>query len=61
MTELQVGYHRISDDSVSSSRWSIEEAAEFILELSQDDDVDHAWFRTAEGGPYTFKEGGINL
>lgn len=44
---LRLGYHRVSDDSVSSAWLTIDEANEQIKEMMLIDhyDVDHIWTR----------------
>lgn len=42
---LRLGYHRVSDDSVTSAWLTIEEANLRLKELAYDPDVDQMWTR----------------
>jgi|SRR5512143_2767108 hypothetical protein len=54
---IRIGYHRLSDDSVSSSSWPLGVNRDnFIAELIIDPDIDHAWWRIDDqSDPVTIK------
>lgn len=47
---MQVGYHRKSDDSLSSGWWEGEALEQHVLELEENPDIDAAWLRATPRG-----------
>ena len=44
--EVRIGYHRVSDDTVSSCQWKDDSIrARFVEEVLANDDIDKAWWR----------------
>lgn len=44
---MRLGYHRISDDSISSAWLTREEVDNRIKEIKKDRDINHYWTRDA--------------
>lgn len=49
MLQFSVGYHRVSDDSVSSALLEVSETMARLVEVRDDTDINQYWVRDAQG------------